>query len=72
LPNPTTTGPGTEVLVVATDVADVLVASDEAVVDGGADAPEFPPPQPEAATTASPKTTRHNEGRSGDVTERFC
>jgi hypothetical protein len=69
------------VLVVPADVAGgrlLLVATDVGVVDGGVDggaeALELPPPQPEAATRASTTRTDHHttERRPGDVTDRFC
>jgi hypothetical protein len=52
LPSPTTTGPGTVVLVVPADVPSVELllgmtlgsGAADADVDGGADAPELPPP----------------------------
>jgi hypothetical protein len=72
LPSPTTTGPGTVVVVVvAADVASVALlpgvplvsGAEEAVVDCGSDTPELPPPQPET-TTMTNATTNHR-------TERF-
>jgi len=83
LPNPTTTGPGTVVLVVAADVVAVVplplllpplpAAPDVDVVAGGSEARELPRPQPEAATRASTRADRHDtERRQREVTDRFC
>jgi hypothetical protein len=69
LPSPTTTGPGTVVLVVPADVPSVeLLAGTtlgsgaaDADVDGRADAPELPPPQPATATMT--RATNHRTDR---------